>query len=94
MNVIALVKTGFAARKAFRVWRNHRRFKKGLKELEEGEEMKGFKTYTGIAVFGLATLFGWLGIGGEAEASQLIEQIGQVAGTLLAIYGRYKATKA
>jgi hypothetical protein len=55
--------------------------------------MKGKKTYAGIIIFGLATVFGWLGLGGDAEATQIYEQGAQFLGTLLALYGRWDATR-
>ena len=52
---------------------------------------KGYKTYAGIAIIAVATLFGWLGIGGEAEATEFVTEISQAIGVIIATYGRYAA---
>lgn len=72
-------------------WRNKRRAKKGKPPLKEKGMLEGKKTYLGIAVFAVATLLGWLGIGGEAEATDLVTSGAQLIGTLIAVYGRWAA---
>lgn len=56
------------------------------------KKMKGYKTYTGIALI----VLGWLGLSQYVTDSELnlaVDNLLQFAGTLLAIYGRYKAGK-
>ena len=51
--------------------------------------MEGKKTYTGIAIVVLGFVMSWLGIGGEAEAAEIINTGVSLFGALVAAYGRY-----
>ncbi len=52
--------------------------------------LNGYKTYAGI----LIVIIGWLGFGElvtEHDLGLVIDNVVQLAGIVLAIYGRYKA---
>ena len=52
--------------------------------------MKGYKTYTGLVI----ALLGYLGVSqyfGAENSAQFADNIVQLAGLILAAYGRYKA---
>lgn len=54
--------------------------------------MKGYRTYTGLAI----TLFGVLGLTKyitTEELNNVVQLVFEVAGILLSVYGRYQATK-
>lgn len=91
----ALIKLWLLAKPVRRIrkWRNKRRARKGLPLLNVDEDvnMDGKKTYSGIAIAALGLLMGWLGIGGEAEATQLVTNGMELVGLVIAIYGRYVA---
>ena len=60
--------------------------------------MEGKKTYTSIAVAALALVLGWLGLGGETDATELVDagfqawdRVVALIALLGATYGRYKA---
>lgn len=60
--------------------------------------LEGKKTYIGIAITTLGIVLGWLGVGGEAEAQTIVDNIMQVGdkililwGLLQSIYGRWAA---
>lgn len=60
--------------------------------------LNGKKTYIGIAVAAVGLLLGWLGIGGQEEASELVNagaetwvHVIEFAGLLVATYGRWAA---
>lgn len=53
--------------------------------------MEGKKTYTGVAIVILGMIFGFLGLGGEAEATELVTNIMTAIGSVIAVYGRWKA---
>lgn len=57
--------------------------------------MKGYKTYTGIAILALPVLARvFFGIElPEAEAQLIVEQFSALIGSLLAVYGRMDAKK-
>lgn len=93
--VTGLIKAGIKARRGFRSWRNRVRARKG--EAPKGVSMKGFKTYTGIAVAALGFVLGLLGLG-DAESAALSAQIVSALNEILAVgglafaaYGRAKA---
>jgi hypothetical protein len=73
---------------------NHLR-KKRLRELgiEENRVLKGKLTYTGIAVAAVSVALGWLGVGDEDTAAQLVQHGGELVGLVIALYGRYRATQ-
>lgn len=56
--------------------------------------MEGYKTYTGIAITLVSSVVGLLGMNdviSNEEITTIISAIGTLVGTVLAIYGRYKA---
>lgn len=79
--------------KRIRRWRNKRRARKGkpLLNLDEDVTMDGKKTYSGIAIALLGFVLGWLGVGGESEATQLVTHGSELVGLIIATYGRYAA---
>jgi hypothetical protein len=56
--------------------------------------MEGYKTYTGIAITLISSVVGLLGMNdiiSNEDITTTISAIGTLVGTVLAIYGRYKA---
>lgn len=54
--------------------------------------MKGTRTYTGI----LVSLLGFIGVAqyfNDTELTQVVDNIIQLVGLAVAVYGRYKANK-
>lgn len=54
--------------------------------------MKGYKTYTGIALIVLG-FFGWTEIVTPENLDSIANNMSELIGIFLAIYGRYKAGK-
>ncbi len=80
----------------FKAWRNRRRERKGLPPLDESFEvedvnMEGKKTYSGIAIMIVGFVLGWLGIGGEEDAMNLVAAGTELVGAIVAVYGRWAA---
>jgi hypothetical protein len=73
---------------AIKRWRKRRKLRK---ELEGIGMLDGRKTYIGILIAGVGIVLGWLGIGGEEEATRLVTHAAEIVGLLIAIYGRYAA---
>lgn len=101
MTPIQLIKLWMAIKPGARIkkWRNKRRAKKGKPPLNgESSMLEGKKTYLGILITVIGFGLGWLGIGGAAEAEELVNTGYNVVsggiqlfGLIVATYGRWAA---
>lgn len=77
---------------AYRLWKARRARRRARKLQKETSAMlEGKKTYLGIVIAALGVVLGWVGVGGEAEATQIVTHGAELVGLLIALYGRWAA---